>query len=186
MGASLKNVKLSLVLQEEECCLQENPLKHSDQWTWWGFSRLWAFPRPLIPGVCDSSNSRSIGGKLGLLSDRSVGERRRWGCMSVSGVRQDFGRAVIDQNVFSRDRYLCCTVCTWMFALHSLVEQMSLPDHGKGRIYREPCWFSWRGAEATSWLWWQLSPSLHTSPFQLFPALFGLILQLQRSPAQWN
>lgn len=41
-------------------------------------------------------NSKSADGKLALLSDRSIGERRRWGCLSVGGVWRDFGRAVID------------------------------------------------------------------------------------------
>lgn len=40
--------------------------------------------------------STHVGGKLSLLSDRSIGERSRWGCTSVGGVWQDFGRAVID------------------------------------------------------------------------------------------
>lgn len=103
----------------------------------------------------------------------------------LAGLWEGSDWSVSVKMVFSRDRFLCCSVCTWMFALYSPVEQMPLPDHRKGRIYREPCRFSWRGAEATSQLWWQLSSSLHTS-LQLFTALFGLIRQLQRFSAQWN
>lgn len=109
-----------------------NTLKHPGE-TWWGFSSLWAFPRPLIPGVCDST-------VIGVESQVFWMTGHGWGRdVSGGGIWLDLGRAVIVLSVrmlWSMGGFLCCSAHMQMFAPHTWSSECPARPWGRQDLWR--------------------------------------------------